>query len=228
MKYAKDRHVDYAEPLGIDEAGTLRYRAYNPLMNRMKGHPFWILWQRIGSWEELREKASETFWFHFDRGRYIGAALRAWRSNPVWGIGPGQNQHRWPQFAASEDGVRAEPGHPETLKRPRLMNDYYHLYEVHSDWVQLLEEYGWVGFALFCFAYVGIAVLLLRRQGAILADGEGLRALDRGLPLGVLLALGVVSIQCTLDFSMQMPCIAWLFGFLVAAGLLAPSHRARS
>ena len=225
VKYAKDRQVDYAEPLGIDEAGTLRYRAYNPLMNRMKGHPFWILWQRIGSWEELREKASETFWYSFDRGQYIGAALRAWRSNPVWGIGPGQNQHRWPQFAASEDGVRAEPGRPGTLKKPRLMNDNYHLYEVHSDWVQLLEEYGWVGFALFCFAYVGIAVLLLRRQGAILADGEGLRALDRGLPLGVLLALGVVSIQCTLDFSMQMPCIAWLFGFLVAAALLAPRRR---
>ena len=222
VKYAKDRHVDYAEPFGIDEAGTLRYRAYNPLMNRMKGHPFWGLWERAGSWADIREKASDVFWYRFDRGQYIGAALRAWRSNPTWGIGPGQNQHRWPQFAASEDGVRAEPGHPETLKKPRLMNDYYHLYEVHSDWVQLLEEYGVVGFALFCFAYVGIAVLLLRRQGAILEDGEGLRALDRGLPLGVLLAAGVVSIQCTLDFSMQMPCIAWLFGFLVAAALLAP------
>lgn len=227
VKFKKDRHTDFAEPFGIDEAGTLRYRAYNPLMNRMKGHPFWGLWESVGSWAEIREKASDVFWYRFDRGLYIGAALRAWRSNPVWGIGPGQNQHRWPQFAASPDGVRAEPGHPETLRKPRLMNDYYHLYEVHSDWVQLLEEYGVVGFALFCFAYAGLAVLLLRRQGAILKDGEGLRALDRGLPLGVLLAAGVVSIQCTLDFSMQMPCIAWLFGFLIASALLAPSRRAR-
>lgn len=222
VKYAKDRHVDYAEPFGIDEAGTLRYRAYNPLMNRMKGHPFWTLWQRAGSWAEIRENASDVFWYRFDRGQYVGAALRAWRSNPTWGIGPGQNMHRWVQFAATPDGVRAEPGHPEKLRKPRLMNDGYHLYEVHSDWVQLLEEYGVVGFALFCVAYVGIWVLLLRRQGAILADGRDLPALDRGLPLGVLLAAGVVSIQCTLDFSLQMPCIVWLFAFLVVSALLAP------
>lgn len=225
----KTHSTDYAEPLEIRADGTLRYRAYNPLMNRMKGHPFWSTWEALGkdgggdrsAWD----LAKETFWYRFDRGWYLGIALRAWRSNPVWGIGPGQNQHRSTQFAATDDGVRAEPGRPGSLKKPRLLNNDYHLYEVHSDWVQLLEEYGIVGFALFFVAFAGIAVLLVLRQGEM-ADADA-PALDRALPLGVLLAGGVVSIQCLLDFSMQMPCIVWLFGFLVTSAILASSRRPR-
>ena len=226
----KTRRVDFAEPVEILADGTLRYRAYNPLMNRMKGHPFWTAWEQVGTSSAKDGKpatawqlAKDAFWYRFDRGHYIGAALRAWRSNPVWGIGPGQNPNRWTQFAATEDGVRAEPGRPETLKRPRLMNDGYRLYEVHSDWVQLLEEYGVVGFVLFCIPFAGLLVLLFRRQTAM--QDAAAPALDRALPLGVMLAAGVVSIQCLLDFSMQMPCIVWLFAFLVSSAILAsPRH----
>ena len=228
----KTRRLDCAEPSEILADGTLRYRAYNPFMNRMKSHPFWTAWERIGAPSGAGAQpmtpwrfAKDTFWYGFDRGQYIGAALRAWRSSPVWGIGPGQNQHRWVQFAATEDGVRAEPGHPETLKRPRLMNADYHLYEVHSDWVQLLEEYGVVGFVLFCIPFTGIAILLYRRQTAM-RDADA-PALDRALPLGVLLAGGVLSIQCLLDFSMQMPCIVWLFAFLVSSAILSSPHHTR-
>lgn len=230
VRVKKTRRTDYAEPLEIRADGTLLYRAYNPLMNRMKGHPFWNTWESLGTDASAAggprsawELAKETFWYRFDRGLYLGIALRAWRSNPVWGIGPGQNQHRSPQFAATDDGVRAEPGRPGSLKKPRLLNDYFHLYEVHGDWVQLLEEYGIVGFALFFVAFAGIAVLLVRRQGEM-ADADA-PALDRALPLGVLLAGGVLSIQCLLDFSMQMPCIVWLFGFLVSSAILASPRR---
>ncbi|MBQ3811059.1 MAG: O-antigen ligase family protein, partial [Kiritimatiellae bacterium] len=232
VKMRKTRRTDHAEPLEALADGTLRYRVYNPLMNRMKGHPFWTAWERLGTASadggrpaSAWEFAKDTFWYRFDRGMYIGAALRAWRSNPVWGIGPGQNQHRWTQFAATEDGVRPEPGHPEKLKRPRLLNDGYHLYEVHSDWTQLLEEYGVVGFALFCVAFLGIAAILCRRQTAM-ADSSA-PALDRALPLGVLLAGGVLSVQSLFDFSLQMPCIAWLCGFLVASAILSSPHRPR-
>ena len=226
----KTRRVDFSEPLELTADGALRYRVYNPVMNRMKGHPFWQTWEKLGSApagggepQSARELAEDTFWHHFDRGLYIGAALRAWRSNPVWGIGPGQNEHRWVQFAATEDGVRAEPGRPETLKKPRHLNDYYHLYEVHSDWTQLLEEYGIVGFVLFCIPLAGIVVLVFLRQSE---TGKGdAPALDRGLPLGVLLALGALAVQSVFDFSLQMPCIVWLFGFLVAAAILSSRHR---
>ena len=225
----KTRRVDCSEPLELSADGALRYRVYNPVMNRMKAHPFWQAWEKLGSApagggepQSAWELAKDTFWYHFDRGLYIGAALRAWRSNPVWGIGPGQNEHRWPQFAATEDGVRAEPGHPETLKKPRLTNDYYHLFEVHSDWVQLLEEYGTVGFVLFCIPLAGIVVLVLVRQSEM--DRSEAPALDRGLPLGVLLALGAVAVQSLFDFSLQMPCIDWLFGFLVASAVLSSRH----
>ncbi|MBQ9727284.1 MAG: O-antigen ligase family protein [Kiritimatiellae bacterium] len=225
VRAARTRRVDFAEPLELLEGGTLRYRVYNPVMNRLKPHPFWGAWERAGTDGGMttRELLEDTFWYRFDRGQYIGAALRAWRSNPVWGIGPGQNEHRWPQFAATPDGVRAEPGRPETLKKPRLMNDGYHLYEVHSDWVQLLEEYGVVGFALFCIPLAAILVLLYMRQTAM--EKSGAPALDRGLPLGVLLALGALAVQSAFDFSLQMPCIDWLFGFLVAAAILSSRHR---
>lgn len=221
IRDAATRRVDQAEPLSLDADGTLRYRVYNSFMNRLKGHPLWRVWER-NSGAALREKAVDAFWHSFDRGQYIGAALRAWRSNPVWGIGPGQNTHRWPQFAATPDGVRAEPGHPEKLKWPRLLNSGYHLYEVHSDWVQLLEEYGIVGFVLFCIAFATVAVLLVLRQEEAAESAAG--ALDRGLPLGVLFAVGVLSVQCLFDFSMQIPCIVWLFGFLVPSALLASRH----
>ena len=222
VRRASSSRTDFAEPAGFDADGTLRYRAYNPFMNRVKGHPLWRLWERGGSGAELRERVVDAFWHSFDRGQYIGAALRVWRSNPVWGVGPGQNQHRWAQFAATPDGVRAEPGRPETLKKPRLLNAHYHLYEVHSDWVQLLEEYGLVGFALFGVGFVGLAVLLVLRQPET-ARGSA-PALDRGLPLGGLLAGGAIAVQSVFDFSLQMPCLDWLFGFLVASAILSSRH----
>ena len=206
----------------LEPDGTLRQRVYNPFMNRIATHPFWGIW-RDGTWDDVCEKASDTFWYSFDRGAYIGIALRAWRSNPVWGIGPGQNENRSPQFAATEDGVRPGPDGPKAGKWPRLLNNHFHLYEVHSDWIQLLEEYGIVGFALFCIPVVGFVVLLLRRQGDTMR-AESLDALERGLPLGALFAVGLLAVQSLADFSLKLPAVAWLAGYLVSAAILVSRH----
>lgn len=117
----------------------------------------------IGS-PEWRTKMHDAFWYAFDRGMYIQSALRAWKSNPVWGIGPGQHSSRWPEFAATDDGIRPIDGAPSTLTKPRLTNSGYHLYEVHSDWTQLLEEYGLVGLILFLVPMSVVFVLMLKTQ----------------------------------------------------------------
>ena len=208
--------------LSLEPDGSLRQRVYNPFMNRLAGHPFWAVW-RDSTWEQLGKRASDAFWYRFDRGAYIGIALRAWRTNPVWGIGPGQTPHRSTQFAPTDDGVRPEPGRPNTLKRPRLVNDGFRLYEIHSDWIQLLEEYGIVGFALFCIPFAGIVVLLLMRQGETIRS-RSLPALERGLPLGALFAVGLLSIQSLVDFSLQMPAVIWFTAWLVSAALLVAPH----
>ncbi|MBO7223942.1 MAG: O-antigen ligase family protein, partial [Kiritimatiellae bacterium] len=112
----------------------------------------------------VAERFHDTFWYGFDRGTYIGAALRAWESSPVLGIGPGQHSSRWGEFAATPDGTR------DPYKAPRLRNDGYHLYEVHSDWTQLLEEYGIVGVVLFIIPMVTIIGGLINAKRQALKD----------------------------------------------------------
>ncbi len=127
---------------------TVILRTENLLSKRLESHPLHRVLTQTVNTPEWRERLHDTFWYSFDRGTYIQSALRAWRSNPVWGIGPGQHPWRWTEFAATDDGIRPTPENPGAFKRPRLDNANYHLYEVHSDWMQLLEEYGLVGFIL--------------------------------------------------------------------------------
>ena len=94
------------------------------------------------------------------RGRMYAGAVRAWRTAPVWGIGPGMHQNLWPHFAATDDGDR------EAGKWPSQRSDVKHSYAVHNDWLQLCEEYGIVGLLLFLLpAGCGVWLLLadLRR-----------------------------------------------------------------
>lgn len=197
----------------------------NPLMQRMEKHPLWRAWMTSESHSEFADRFSDCFWYQFDRGTYIDSALRAWRCNPVWGIGPGQHSNRWGQFAATEDGVRPVNGDPKTLKKPRLTNTYYHLYEVHSDWTQLLEEYGVVGFLLFLIAYFTIAAVVFIRQGAVLSYSSS-PIMERALPTAALLLLCVYTIHSLFDFSLQIPAIVWTIGFLLSAAVLACSDSA--
>ena len=201
------------------ENGDWTLRAYNPLMGRVAGHALWKAWAGAESGAAFREKLHDAFWYSFDRGQYIGSALRAWRSNPVWGIGPGQHSNRWAEFEATPDGVRPDPDGPaESFRRPRHAGYGKHLYEVHSDWTQLLEEYGLAGLALFLLPLGGVLWILCDRQRPV-AAGDG-PALARSLPLGALLYCVVLILHSFGDFSLQMPSIVWLLAFVLSSAVL--------
>ena len=201
------------------EDGAWTARVYNPLMNRVAGHSIWKAWAGAPDGAAFRAKLHDAFWYSFDRGQYIGSALRAWRSNPVWGIGPGQHSNRWAEFQATPDGVRPSPDGPaDAFARPRHSNASQHLYEVHSDWTQLLEEYGLAGLLLFLLPMGGVLWILADRQRPV-AEGDG-PALARSLPLGALLFCVVLALHSFGDFSLQMPSIVWLFAFLLSSAVL--------
>lgn len=203
----------------------------NPLMTRISGHGLYKT--VVSNWgsPEWKTRVHDSFWYGFDRGTYIQSALRAWRSSPVWGIGPGQHSNRWQEFNPTDPGVRPVNGNPATMKRPRYVNNEQHLYEVHSDWTQLLEEYGIVGLALFASALLALLVVLCLAQSRMLAAAQEAEALGdapppamlRAMPLAALLAAFVMAVHSLGDFSFQMPAITWLFAALAATGVLAAS-----
>lgn len=155
-----------------------------------------------------------------DRWQMITAALRAWRTAPLAGIGPGMHVNVWPHIAASPDGDRA------ARRWPTHLNNQYHSNAVHNDWVQLLEEYGLIGFGLFLLsAGAGVAVLLgglarataeLRRADWRLGGGERFAAL-----LGGLLGAAALAFHSLGDFNLQMPATAWLFGAILGLAAAA-------
>lgn len=142
---------------------VLIFSTENIIHERCKKHGFYRLMTEKSE-QSFGERLHETFWYGFDRGWYIGSALRAWESNPVWGIGPGQHSSRWGEFAATPDGTR------EPFKAPKMRNDGYHLYEVHSDWTQLLEEYGIVGIVLFIIPMIIVMGGLINSKRQALKD----------------------------------------------------------
>jgi O-antigen ligase len=176
-------------------------------------HPYAVRFRHY-PWSEIK---------HSDRGMMIGGALRAWRHAPLLGIGPGQHRHWWAHVATSDDGDQA------TGRWPTQLNNNFYSYEVHSDWVQLLEEYGVVGLILFGFM-MGMSVKLLgdalrREAGDRRRGGWGFTGReDVWAPLaalGVLLAMGFHSLG---DFNLQMPATVWTTSALLAIGL-ALTHR---
>ncbi len=152
------------------------------------------------------------------RYRMYSGAIRAWRTAPVWGIGPGMHRHLWPHFAASPDGDR------ETAQWPRFPNDTFHSYEVHSDWLQLMEEYGVVGLLLFLTALSATLALWAealkrewRRQRAAAWRAPG--RFDYAVILTGLLSGAVMAVHSLGDFNLQMPATVWLLGGIVAIGV---------
>ena len=150
-----------------------------------------------------------------DRCQMAAAALRAWRTAPVLGIEPGMHQNLWPHFAATADGDRA------TGRWPSMPNNDYHSYEVHSDWVQLLEEYGALGCALFLMAAGGVGHLLLRgwrrERGEQRAEAwSGPCRRDFAVLLAAILAVAAMTFHSLGDFNLQIPATTWLLAALVA------------
>lgn len=182
-------------------------------------------WQRSQDrpWPEKRDIAVRTI-MSTTRGRMIGAALRAWRENPVAGIGPGMHQNIWPHVAASPDGDR------ETGRWPSRLNNEFVSYEVHSDWVQLLEEYGLIGLALLLIPFCSVFHVL--RNGLLRSIRErersSLRRYARGrqaLTLGAMLAVAAMTFHSFGDFNLQMPATTWLLAVMLAVPIcLLTSH----
>jgi O-antigen ligase len=152
------------------------------------------------------------------RGRMYGAAVRAWRTAPLWGIGPGMHQNLWPHFAATGDGDR------EAGKWPSLRNDGFHSYAVHNDWLQLAEEYGIVGLLLLLLPAGSLAWLLL---ADLHREARARRRVDWGemgpghhdLTLTAIFALVCMAFHSLGDFNLQMPAMTWLFAALLALPL---------
>jgi O-antigen ligase len=148
-----------------------------------------------------------------DRYQMAAAALRAWRTvSPVFGIGPGMHQNLWPHFAASPDGDR------EKGKWPTHPNNTFHSYEVHSDWTQLLEEYGAVGLALFLAAAGGGLAVLLKGRALALTR---MRRCGEPTPYywqiqGAIFAAAAMAFHSIGDFNLQMPATVWMLAAIVS------------
>ena len=151
---------------------------------------------------------------HSDRVQMSAAALRAWHSAPWFGVGPGMHQNLWPHFAASQDGDREKGIWPSHL------NNSFHSFEAHDDWVQFLEEYGAIGLILFLTAVGATFWLIYRRwrhwahflrQAAPAAAHTGYAWL---LP-GMLLAGVAMTLHSFGDFNLQIPGTTWLLGMLI-------------
>jgi len=156
------------------------------------------------------KRFKEYPWRHIeesDRYQMSAAALRAWKTAPVFGIGPGMHQNLWPHFAATADGDR------EKGIWPSVLNNAFHSYEVHNDWVQLIEETGLTGLILFLFAAGATARALLR--GLPPRPGGGTSA----FVLAALLASSALAVHSFGDFVLQIPATTWLLGALAGLGL---------
>lgn len=156
------------------------------------------------------------------------AALRGWRSAPLVGIGPGMHQNLWPHIAASSDGDRAKGAWPTYL------NNTFHSFEAHNDWVQLLEEYGAIGMSLFLLALGGPVLALIRARGRqVRRWREGAPEREPGadrLVLAAGFALLAMAVHSIGDFNLQIPATTWLLGGIVGLGLAAAArdaHRSR-
>ncbi len=153
----------------------------------------------------VKKRLNET-----TRGRMYGAAVRAWQSSPTVGIGAGMHENLWFHFAATDDGDI------ENNIWPTLTNHYFHSYEVHNDWLQLLEEYGSVGFILFLIPF-GLWFNVLRKElptEAQINDRVANKPLFAAAFAG-LLACVCMGFHSLGDFNLQMPAITWVLAAIV-------------
>jgi O-antigen ligase len=152
------------------------------------------------------------------RGRMYGGAVRAWQTAKWTGIGPGMHRNRWPDFAATTDGNREEGVWPSQT------NHNFFSYEVHSDWLQLLEELGIIGVALFLVPCVVVTSSLLagvRREIRRWNRLRNRRVKGGYYPylLGSLLGVLAMGFHSWGDFNLQMPATTWMLAAIVAVGL---------
>ena len=169
--------------------------------------------------ESVREQVVARL-LRTSRGRMFTGAWFAWRTSPWLGIGPGMHRNVWPAFADSGDGDR------EAGIWPTLVNDTFHSYEVHSDWLELLQEHGLWGLLLFLLGVAGVVsvlLLALQREAQCWSRHEllYLMAPPQGhfMLLSGLFAIGAMGFHSLGDFNLQMPGTVWILAVLVGLGV---------
>jgi hypothetical protein len=211
-----ERFASYGGHWGRDGREKLEYREQAAEEEEIKGTAEVIVLKS----EAVLDALSRTC-----RGRMYGAAWRAWTSAPWFGIGPGMHQNLWPQFAATADGDR------ERGVWPTLVNDYFHSYEVHSDWLQLLEEYGIAGIILFVLPAGFILFFLfagIRQEKGLWQNDDDAATEDEAryvYILSAILALTAMGVHSLGDFNLQMPATVWVLAVISALGLCGVSQR---
>lgn len=152
------------------------------------------------------------------RGVMYAGAWRAWQTSPLTGIGAGMHGSLWPHFAPSPDGDRASG------RWPGRLNNRWHSNEVHSDWLQLLEEYGLVGLLLFLLPF---AYLFRTLSRALKLDASnhrrnaktGFQLPRETMAITALLALSAFAFHSLGDFNLQMPATTWVLSALICIEL---------
>jgi O-antigen ligase len=149
------------------------------------------------------------------RGRMFAGAYRAWQSAPVKGIGPGMHTTLWPHFAAETDGDAI------AAVWPTRSNHHFWSDETHSDWLEMLEEYGLVGFVLLLLPVTYLFFVLSRalRQDRTLRwehKTTGTHFPRESMVLGAILAFIAMAFHSTADFNLQMPATVWLLSAILA------------
>lgn len=142
------------------------------------------------------------------RGKMYSAAWRAWKTAPVFGIGAGMHQNLWPHFAASPDGSR------KTTDWPTQINNAWYSYEVHNDWLQLLEEYGIIGIVLFLtpFGFTIAALMAQRRKSSLSGETTPTQSIMLN---SAILALTAMTFHSLGDFNLQMPATTWMLAAII-------------
>lgn len=185
----------------------------------------WFGWEQ--SQDRPLSEMTRVVWKRVQRSsrwNMSSGALRAWRESKLKGIGPGMHQTIWPHVAASPDGD------VESGQWPSRLNNQRYSYEVHNDWIQLLEEYGIIGFALLLAAVVAMGGSLLSSiRSAVGQRACGAPSRTTGsqfaLVTGALLSLLALAFHSLGDFNLQLPATGWLFGVILATGLEAATRR---
>jgi O-antigen ligase len=166
----------------------------------------------------LRAQAGRFFTERFpvtSRGRMFGGAWRAWKTAPWVGIGPGMHAIIWPHIAPTADGNR------ELGLWPSLTNEEFFSFEVHSDWLQLLEETGTLGLLLFlapCLALLRVLLRAMRRENTSWRLHGWQRTACGAAPvvLAGCLAFWAMAFHSLGDFNLQMPATVWITAALLA------------
>jgi tetratricopeptide (TPR) repeat protein len=141
------------------------------------------------------------------RSSYIEIAWREFQTAPIFGTSPGN-------FLYSSRLYRHEWSQGDAMY-------------THNDWLQLLAEYGWVGFSL---AVIALFLLLangikrfLQVVGLQIEAGERPQSNEGAIAAGTFAVAVLYAVHSIVDFNFHVPVNAMLAA--VVLGLLAASPR---